>query len=183
MIRKRLGEGTRVFLDALSLVNLAVITLCGLAAFLLINPELDSGPVRVSSYVMFFAAGILMSRKHLSIVRSSPDGKASIYIVASTYFWLTFTLATAFIAYLVAARALGFAPLMSEALQLRISYYFISGSAAGALFTAVVFNLLPTRVLIQHRIPAWPLTAWMRRRIRAAAEAAEEVIEGSDDQK
>src|SRR5215212_3057042 len=146
-------------LERFTLLNLGAIMVGGVFAFAFLRPDLVAGPIRTGTYFIFALASLLMVRKLLTVVRHQGDGKANVFLISSTLFWGTFMFASAFIGYLVLSRAVGFSPHISEGMQTRISYFFITGSSIGALFTALVFNIVPVQSLLGRRVSAWPLSA------------------------
>lgn len=136
----------------------SAMILGGLAAALLMRPWLDAGPVRITTYLAFFVASMLLAHKYLQIIRSAEDGKANLFLVASCYWYISFGLTAAAICYLIVARAYGFWPHWGESLTERVCYFFISGSAVGELFKAVTFQVIPTEWLTGKRVPAYILT-------------------------
>ena len=160
-----MGGGTEV-LERYSLLNLALILAGGSLAAWLINPTLDAGPVRVTSYALFAVGSTLAALTLVSILRGSTDGRGPLLLVASAYAWCALAVTFWLVAYLVLARAVGFLPHIPDAAQLRLSYFFIGGSAVGVAVMGVLMVFLPTRTLLYRRIPAWPLTALKGRRRR-----------------
>jgi hypothetical protein len=155
-----------------AIYNLAAILIGGLLAALFMRPEMDAGPVRLGTYLAFAFASALLARKFLAIVRRSEDGNANLFIVASCYWWISFGMTAIVIEYLIAARAYGLWPHWGESLTERVSYFFISGAAVGVMFMALTFQFVPTEWLIGRRVPAWPLTIGMRKRLQYSGQAA-----------
>jgi hypothetical protein len=149
-----------------AIYNLIAIILGGTLAALLMRPELEAGPVRLGTYLVFAVASVTLARKYLKIVRGSEDGMANLFVVASCYWCISFFITCLVIEYLIAARAYDLWPHWGESLTERVSYFFISGSAIGVLFKAITFQFIPTEWLIDRRVPAWPLTIGMRRERR-----------------
>lgn len=149
--------------ELFALYNLLAIVLGGFLGAVLMRPELAAGPVRVGSYLGFALASIALATKYLWIIRANRDGRASVFVVASCYWWLSFAITSFAIAYIVIANGYGFLPIMKESLQQRFIYFFISGASVGAVFKAITFFFLPTDMLRGARVPGWPLTILMRR--------------------
>lgn len=165
--RTRGGWRRFATLRLFAIYNLLAIIVGGLLAAALMHPELEAGPVRLSTYIVFFVASTLLAHRYLSIVRRSDDGMANLFIVASCYWWITFAITSIVIFYLITARAYDLWPHWGENPTERFSYFFISGAAVGVFFKAIAFQFIPTEALIDRRVPAWPLTVGVRiRRIR-----------------
>lgn len=153
-----MSETDQGWIERFTLLNIGAILLGGGFAMAFINPHLEAGPIRTSTYFVFCLAAGILGFKMLSIVRAQGDGKANIFLIASTLFWLTFCVAALFIGYLVLTRAFGFSSHISPHIQTRISYFFITGSSIGALFSAIVFVMVPPTTVLGVRVSAWPLT-------------------------
>lgn len=149
-------------LDLFTVYNIAAILGGGLIASILMRPWLDAGPVRLTTYIVFFLSSLLLAQRYLSIIRESEDGLASVFLIAACLWWLSFAITAISIEYLIIARVYGFWPHISQNMQERIAYFFIAGSAIGALFKAITFRFIPKQKLLGRRVRAWPLT--MRRR-------------------
>lgn len=161
-IRKRFLEG--VGLERFTIYNLVAIFGGGLIAALLMRPWLDAGPVRLTTYVVFFLSSMLLAQRYLAIIRESEDGLASVFLIAACLWWMSFAVTAIAIEYLIIARVYGFWPHLSQNMQERIAYFFISGAAVGVFFKAITFRFIPKQTLMGRRVQAWPLTIARRRR-------------------
>lgn len=147
-----------------TILNILAIFVGGAIACSLLVPGPEPGPIRVSTYLLFALSSTALAWRHLRVVRTSLDGHANIYLIASCIWWIFFSVAMYFIFYLQAARALGYPSFISVDIQLRISYFFISGSAVGLAFKAFAFSAIPKTELLDRRVSGWPLTISKRRR-------------------
>lgn len=175
MARRRTRRLARYLwnVELFALYNLLAILLGGFLGAVLMRPELAAGPVRILSYFGFALASAALATKYLWIIRGNRDGRASVFVVASCYWWLSFAITSLAIAYLVIANGYGFLPIMRESLQQRFLYFFISGASIGAIFKAITFFFLPTDMLQGARVPGWPLTILMRKVRESEAEDGE----------
>lgn len=152
-------------LERFTVFQILAMPVGGLLAAYLMRPELEAGPVRISTYVVFGVGSLILFWQYLGIIRRSQDGRASIVVVASCLWWGSFAITGFCIVYLLCARNWGFWPALDKDLQERILYFFISGSAIGLLFKAITFGYIPPQELIERRVSTWPI--YWRRRLRA----------------
>lgn len=182
-IRNRFLNG--VGLERFTVYNLIAIFSGGLLAAILMRPWLDAGPVRLTTYIIFFLSALLLAQRYLAIIRESEDGLASVFLIAACLWWMSFAITALAIEYLIIARVYGFWPHLSQNMQERIAYFFISGAAVGVLFKAVTFRFIPKQTLMGRRVQAWPLTIARRRRtgILDIDEIAQDKREAEQDER
>lgn len=181
MAHIRRARAKLLSLDRFALYNIIAIIVGGLIAASLMRPWLDAGPIRLTTYIVFFLSSVLLAQRYLSIIRDSEDGLASIFLIAATLWWISFAITSICIEYLILARVYGFWPHITENTQERIAYFFISGAAIGVGFKAVTFRLVPKQMLMGRRVRAWPLTVARRR--RAVTLETLEVAEQEQDER
>lgn len=158
----RRGWWRVIGLEQFTIYNIVAMSAGGILAAVLMQPWVQAGPVRVTTYIVFFVAAVMLARRYLAIVRDSEDGLASVFLIAACLWWMSFAITAIAIEYLIVARVYGFWPHVSVYMQERVAYFFIGGSAIGALSKAITFQFIPKQMLMGHRVQAWPLTVGRR---------------------